>query len=127
MWQAPPRTRKLKAATTFPHFCVVAGRMLIGLFALFVWAASEAFALDPNTSITQYMHEVWTMDNGLPQNAVLSLKQTRDGYLWVGTSEGLVRFNGVDFSVFNPSNTPELPQASSASFFEDRDGALWFG
>ncbi len=59
------------------------------------------WALDPNKAMTQYVHEAWTTENGLPQNSVTSILQTRDGYLWFGTQEGLVRFDGIRFTVFN--------------------------
>lgn len=128
MWLLPPHTRKRRAFPAFPHPpALVVARMLLGLCALIVCAATDALALDPQTSITQYLHNVWTTDNGLPQSNVLSIKQTRDGYLWASTVEGLVRFNGLDFVIFNPSNTPEMPEPSTASFFEDGEGALWFG
>ena len=65
-------------------------------------------ALDPRKALTQYIHDVWQTEQGLPQNAVEALCQTRDGYLWLGTQEGLVRFDGVRFTVFDRRNTPGL-------------------
>ena len=50
----------------------------------------------------------WTTDEGLPQNRASCLKQTKTGYLWIGTWFGLVRFDGMRFTVFNKFNTPEL-------------------
>ena len=57
----------------------------------------------------QYRFDQWTADNGLPQNSVTSIAQTADGYLWLTTNDGLVRFDGVRFTVFNKSNSPSLP------------------
>jgi signal transduction histidine kinase/ligand-binding sensor domain-containing protein len=127
MWHPPLLTINRKAFPAFPRSCVVAAQMLIGLCALFMCAASNVLALDPNTSITQYMRDAWTTENGLPQTTVLSIIQTRDGYLWFGTVEGLVRFNGLEFTVFDPGNTPELTRGAISTLFEDQEGALWFG
>src|SRR5208282_1477398 len=65
-------------------------------FALTI-SASGALALDRNKSIDQYGHETWTSQNGLPGEAVYQILQTPDGYLWLRTSAGLVRFDGVRF------------------------------
>ena len=73
----------------------------------------------------QYRFDHWTADNGLPQNSVRDIVQTRDGYLWFTTFDGLVRFDGVRFTVFNKSNTPGLSGNRFVSLFEDRFGDLW--
>ena len=69
----------------------------------------------------------WQTDSGLPQNSVQAVVQTRDGYLWVGTKEGLARFNGVEFTVFNESNVPEITNASITALLEGPDASLWIG
>lgn len=61
------------------------------------------------SSAAQYRFDQWTADNGLPQNSVTAIAQTADGYLWLTTNDGLVRFDGVRFTVFNKSNSPNLP------------------
>ena len=63
--------------------------------------AGQAFALPPDRAITQLRHEFWQTKDGLPQNSVDSMVQTADGYLWLGTQEGLARFDGVRFTVFD--------------------------
>jgi signal transduction histidine kinase/ligand-binding sensor domain-containing protein len=63
----------------------------------------------------------------LPSQAVISVIQTRDGYLWLGTFKGLVRFDGVHFEVFNQSNTPGLGNDLIVHLFEDSRGWLWVG
>jgi ligand-binding sensor domain-containing protein len=70
--------------------------------------SSPAAALDPEKFITQYTHQAWRTEEGLPQNSVQAIAQTRDGYLWLGTQEGLVRFDGVRFAVFDQKNVPAL-------------------
>src|SRR2546427_10227101 len=73
----------------------------------------------------QYRFDHWTADNGLPQNSVRDIVKTQDGYLWFTTFDGLVRFDGVRFTVFNKSNSPGLPSNRFVSLFEDRWGDLW--
>ncbi|MFN0123190.1 MAG: two-component regulator propeller domain-containing protein [Blastocatellia bacterium] len=73
----------------------------------------------------QYRFDHWTADNGLPQNSVRDIAQTRNGYLWMTTFDGLVRFDGVRFTVFNKSNSPGLPSNRFIYLYEDRQGDLW--
>jgi ligand-binding sensor domain-containing protein/signal transduction histidine kinase len=70
---------------------------------------------------------VWQVEEGLPQNTVTSVVQTRDGYLWIGTYSGLTRFDGVRFVVFDDKNTPEFHDRRITSLFESSDGTLWIG
>ena len=77
------------------------------------------------TAHAQYRFDHWTTDNGLPQNSVRDIVQTRDGYLWMTTFDGLVRFDGVRFTVFNKSNSPGLPSNRFTYLYEDRRGDLW--
>ena len=102
-------------------------RSLVALVALSVGLALPARALDPAWAVTQYLVDVWQTDQGLPQNSVQAVLKTRDGYLWLGTQEGLVRFDGVRFTVFDRRNTPEIGHSSILSLCEDRSGALWAG
>ena len=82
-------------------------------------------AADPG--FPPYVVHSWRTDDGLPQNAVTSVVQTKDGYVWVGTYGGLARFDGVHFRVFNSGNTPALRSGRVTSLFEDRAGTLWIG
>ncbi|GHG78306.1 hypothetical protein GCM10012319_28680 [Comamonas sp. KCTC 72670] len=84
-------------------------------------------ALDPQRRVSQYSQDVWRSDEGLPQNSLLSMVQTRDGYLWVGTWEGLARFDGARFTVFDKRNTPELRNHTIKALVEDASGTLWVG
>ncbi len=74
-----------------------------------------------------YFTRTWQVEQGLPQNKVTAVVQTRDGYLWVGTYNGLARFDGVHFTVFDDNNTPELRSSRVTSLFEAGDGTLWIG
>ncbi len=73
----------------------------------------------------QYRFDHWTTDNGLPQNSVHGTLQTRDGYMWFTTFDGLVRFDGLRFTVFNKSNSPGLASNQFGTVYEDRFGDLW--
>jgi diguanylate cyclase (GGDEF)-like protein len=84
-------------------------------------------ALDPAKAITQFIHTVWQARDGLPQNTITAIAQTPDGYLWLGTREGLARFDGVRFTVYTNENTPALAQSQILSLHADRDGRLWIG
>jgi len=105
-----------------------AGARCAVFLALAALAAATALALDPGKRVDHYIIDVWNTDNsGLPQNSVLSLIQARDGYLWVGTYEGLCRFDGRRFTVFDKANTPEIQNNSMLVMAEGSDGALWIG
>ena len=97
------------------------------------WAVAALFSayarspLDPGKPITQLRHDVWGTEDGLPQNTVPAIIQTRDGYLWLGTELGLVRFDGLRFTVFDKRNTPELKSNAIFTLLEDRQGNLWIG
>jgi PAS domain S-box-containing protein len=93
---------------------------------LFLPALADA-SLDLSKAITQYIHDVWQTESGLPQDSVLAITQTRDGYLWLGTEDGLARFDGVRFSIFDKSNTRELGMNTIAALLQDRAGNLWIG
>ncbi len=69
--------------------------------------------------------ESWGMNEGLPLNSVNHLLQTRDGYVWAATYDGLVRFNGVKFTVFNSANSPGLRSSSILRLHEGANGDLW--
>ena len=85
-----------------------------------------AAALNPRRALTQYTRTVWTQQHGLPQDTVRAIAQTKDGYLWLGTDEGLAQFDGYDFVVFNKENGA-LPSNSVGALWAAKDGSLWIG
>jgi PAS domain S-box-containing protein len=95
------------------------------IFFLLLIFCRPCWALDPSTPFRQFVHNQWTSVNGLPQNSAAAILQTRDGYIWFGTEEGLVRFNGVEFTVFNKNNTEAIPYNYVVRLLEGRDGSLW--
>ncbi|MFL6448297.1 MAG: two-component regulator propeller domain-containing protein [Bryobacteraceae bacterium] len=84
-------------------------------------------ALDPEKALTQYTQSVLGTDAGLPHNSVTAIAQTKDGYLWIGTEEGLARFDGVRFTVFDKENTPGLRSNQISALATDADNTLWIG
>ena len=99
------------------HFAVAAALLLI--------AVARTPALDPNRSLSEFGHQAWTTENGLPQNTVQAIVQTQDGYLWIGTQEGLVRFDGLNFTIFDKENTPAFKSNDIRFLQQDRQGRLW--
>src|SRR4051812_13274226 len=75
----------------------------------------------------QYSQRVWQSTDGLPEDFAQALAQTQDGYLWIGTSGGLVRFDGTRFRVFHRENEPAFRDDSVYSLLTGRDGTLWIG
>jgi signal transduction histidine kinase/ligand-binding sensor domain-containing protein len=102
----------------------VSHRLRIAALALL--ACAPAFALDPLKSLTQYTRTVWTQQQGLPQDTIRAIAQTSDGYLWLGTDDGLARFDGYEFAVFNKANA-SLPSNSVTALAAAPDGSLWIG
>lgn len=74
-----------------------------------------------------YSWQRWSISEGLPSSVVQSITQTRDGYIWLGTQEGLARFDGVRFTVFGKKEAPELTENDIPALHEGRDGTLWIG
>jgi len=88
---------------------------------------APAFALDPSKAFSQYVQSTWALQNGLQQKSVMAVAQTRDGFLWLATEEGLVRFNGRTFLTFDERNAPDLGDRFIRSLATGPDGSLWIG
>ncbi|HEX4228749.1 MAG TPA: two-component regulator propeller domain-containing protein [Bryobacteraceae bacterium] len=85
----------------------------------------QSFALDPNRTLTQYVHRIWGQDEGLIQPTIYSILQTSNGFLWLGTQDRLIRFDGIRFHEFSEFNDSQFEHSLIRSLFEDRDGNLW--
>jgi ligand-binding sensor domain-containing protein/signal transduction histidine kinase len=88
---------------------------------------ANVLGLDPDKAITQYVIDVWRQREGLSQNAVQTILQTHDGYLWLGTQEGLVRFDGIKFTVFDMQHTQGIGGNNVYALCEDNKENLWIG
>ena len=78
-----------------------------------------------SSAAAQYRLDPFTTSNGLPQNTVSAVLQSRDGYLWIATYDGLVRYDGVRFTLFDKDNTPALRSTQFLHLFEDSTGTIW--
>jgi signal transduction histidine kinase len=86
-----------------------------------------AFALDPALDMSQYAHTAWKVRDGFTKGIISSIAQTPDGYLWLGTEFGLLRFDGVRAVPWKPPAGEDLPSSYIRSLFVARDGTLWIG
>jgi ligand-binding sensor domain-containing protein len=108
---------------------MIVGRLTVAaLVGLCLAAATvESQEILPQHVLGRYQQFLWQDRHGLPQNTITGIVRARDGYLWLGTIEGAVRFDGVRFTVFDNSNTPESRSNWITDLVEDRRGNLWFG
>src|ERR1700757_4679458 len=86
-----------------------------------------ASALNSALDINQYAHKAWTAREGLAQGQITSIAQTADGYIWLGTEFGLLRFDGVRNVLWQPPAGQHLPSSRIFSLLVSRDGTLWIG
>src|SRR5215831_17544590 len=86
-----------------------------------------AFALNPALDVSQYAHTSWKVREGFFKGAISSIAQTPDGYLWLGTEFGLLRFDGVRNVPWQPPQDQHLPSSSIWALLAARDGTLWIG
>jgi ligand-binding sensor domain-containing protein/signal transduction histidine kinase len=100
---------------------------LAGFLVVIALVPFRVSALDPNRSVFQYNCLSWSRHNGLPVNNVYAIAQSKDGYLWLGTSIGLLRFDGVDFTLVGAPPASELRNTRIACLSPARNGGLWFG
>ena len=105
-----------KVASTLGQILITCGLLLVANRASGATVPEKKYCVD-----------VWGTAQGLPQNSVISMIQTQDGYLWFGTLNGLVRFDGIRFSVFDESNTPGLKSSRIVKVFEDSKQNIWLG
>ncbi len=94
---------------------------------LLIFAGRTLWALDPSADLKGYLIRRWDWRTGLPHNTVSSVIQSQNGYIWAGTPSGLVRFDGVQFTLFNRSNIPSLQNDRITSLYEDMHQILWIG
>ncbi len=97
------------------------------VLSLLLGGGGAAFSLDPRTPLAGFRLDLWQTEQGLPENSVDAVTQTRDGYLWVGTQEGLARFDGVRFVTFSRRTVAVLRSDNITSLVADSTGGLWIG
>lgn len=102
-------------------------KLLYILVCCFLLFESNIAAREREPESVNFLNRVWTVEDGLPQNTIQTLLQTADGYLWIGTPSGLVRFDGVRFTTFTRWNLPALKNENITCLFEDQNDILWIG
>jgi ligand-binding sensor domain-containing protein/signal transduction histidine kinase len=88
-------------------------------------SALPARAVDPDRAISHYIRDRWGSEKGFPGRSVSAIAQTSDGYLWIGTEKGLIRFDGLNFQVFEHAAPSSLPIGGIQQLMADGDGNLW--
>src|ERR1700757_63687 len=101
-------------------------KSFVALVSLLACSAC-AFALDPFLDISQYAHTAWRIRDGFVKGDIISIAQTPDGYLWLGTLFGLVRFDGVRAVPWQPPDNQPLPPGAIRTLLAARNGTLWIG
>lgn len=134
----PPRDAD-QAGTTFPlkrggryHFAGIWGLFVPRPFTvcvlLLLISATPSRAVDPGKRISQYAHTAWRIQDGIFTGSPNAITQTSDGYLWIGTQSGLMRFDGIRFVPWNPPEGKRWLGAKSVfSLLSGSDGSLWIG
>ncbi|MCW3072615.1 MAG: hypothetical protein JWO44_2505 [Bacteroidetes bacterium] len=103
-------------------------RITVCILLLSIYSDAQVLPFISEKSLSpseKYSVQSWTTENGLPQNSINDIAQTRDGYLWLATFDGLVRFDGIKFKVFSTTNTPELKTNGIKKLFSDNEDRLW--
>src|SRR5215471_13853672 len=90
-------------------------------------ASSSALALNPSLDVSQFVHTAWRIREGLVRGPITAIAQTPDGYLWLGTEFGLLRFDGVRSVPWRPPPDQRLPSSAISALLAARDGSLWIG
>src|SRR5262245_3437681 len=107
------------------------GLHAIALSTLLAWMLLAwcpcAFALDPSLDVSQYAHAPWKIRDGFFKSGINSIAQTPDGYLWLGTQFGLLRFDGIKNVPWQPPPDQHLPSSHIYSLLATHDGTLWIG
>src|SRR5262245_45825482 len=99
----------------------------LALVGVLLASCPSAFALDPALDVSQYVHTSWKIREGFAKGSINAIAQTPDGYLWLGTEFGLLRFDGVRNVLWSPPAGQDLPSNDIMSLRVARDGTLWIG
>ena len=101
-------------------------RAIIALGMLLSWG-SGVYGLNPALDVNQYAHTAWNAGENFPGGIIFAIAQTHDGYLWLGTEFGLLRFDGVRSIPWQPPAGQHLPSSQIRALLFARDGSLWIG
>ena len=121
--EATRKVRFMKNPRTRTRVFITRSLVLAFLLA----CCSSSLALNPSLDINQYAHTSWKIRDGFTKGAIVSIAQTPDGYLWLGTEFGLLRFDGIRNVPWQPPADQQLPSNTIMSLLAARDGSLWIG
>src|SRR6266566_2310296 len=99
----------------------------LSIVLIMLFACACAFALDPSLDVSQYAHTAWKVREGFTKGPINLMAQTPDGYLWLGTESGLLRFDGVRAAPWQPPGGAQLPSNFISGLLVAHDGTLWIG
>ena len=99
----------------------------VAVVAVLLGQMGLALALEPDRELGQYVRNTWTVDRGLPQSTVFGVSQTPDGYIWIATQEGFVRFDGTEFVTYDAKSHPVISSDLGQCMRVTRDGTLYVG
>jgi signal transduction histidine kinase/ligand-binding sensor domain-containing protein len=117
----------------FYWLTIIGRRTGHGLLLLLLWflpqmrLLAQSPHLPTHIPVIQFLLNTWETADGLPTSSILGLMQSRDGYLWISSYQGLIRFDGESFVVFDPGTTPQLADGNITAMAEDSAGSLWIG
>ncbi|HEX5322877.1 MAG TPA: two-component regulator propeller domain-containing protein, partial [Capsulimonadaceae bacterium] len=100
---------------------------IAALLTLICLLPGNAFGIDGGRPLSQLRLDTWSVRDGLPSRAITAIAQTPDGFLWLGTAAGLIRFDGISFDTYDTQNTPSLPGNMITVLTVTHDGKLWVG
>lgn len=113
--------------TTRRRLHVLDVSIVIVAASILLLCCSSAYGLDPSIHVSQYSHTSWKIRDGFARETIDAIAQTQDGYLWLGTASGLLRFDGMRNVPWQPPAGQQLPSNTIMSLFASRDGSLWIG
>ncbi len=100
-------------------------RLIWLALVLMTWLPASAWAVDPSKRITQYAHAAWRMQDGVFNSVPVAIAQTPDGYIWIGTADGIVQFDGARFQRWTPGRGQRLQNSEIFDLLTTRDGSVW--
>ena len=103
------------------------GTLLFLFTTLSVFSQAVSALPADQTFLADYVSKIWTTEDGLPGMSVTTVLQDQRGYIWIGTYDGLVRFDGVEFITYSRTTDSRFDFASARSLFQSKDGTLWVG
>jgi ligand-binding sensor domain-containing protein len=120
-------SRMLMNSQALSRSCKLFGRIVVSSLSLALLILSDSVLAQGHrtTPLTQYNIRSWSTKDGLPNDKIIAVYQSAQGYIWLASQEGLVRFDGAGFEIFDKKNTPAFPHSQVTGLIEDRDSTLW--